>query len=158
MGWARTASKTAARYGVRYGPHVVAAWKIAGPKVEAAARSKLDEAGARRTAFDHADSVAEGSVLRVVERGHGVFVVLSSNPHVFGYLPADQLRGLAGRIDVPLSQLHAVASFYPHFQLTPPPQVDVRRIGFSATTDSIRFQLFAAQTLPAGSTATSVII
>ena len=79
MGWARTASKTAARYGVRYGPHVVAAWKIAGPKVEAAARSKLDEAGARRTAFDHADSVADGSVLRVVERGHGVFVVLSGD-------------------------------------------------------------------------------
>ncbi len=46
--------------------------------------------------------------------------------HEFGYLPADQLRRLADRIDVPLSQIHAVASFYPHFQLTPPPQVDVR--------------------------------
>ena len=46
--------------------------------------------------------------------------------HEFGYLPADELRRLAGKIDVPLSQIHAVASFYPHFQLTPPPQVDVR--------------------------------
>ena len=27
---------------------------------------------------------------------------------------------------MPLSQIHAVASFYPHFQFTPPPQVDVR--------------------------------
>jgi len=46
--------------------------------------------------------------------------------HEFGYLPADELRRLAGKINVPLSQIHAVASFYPHFQLTPPPQVDVR--------------------------------
>jgi NADH:ubiquinone oxidoreductase subunit F (NADH-binding)/NADH:ubiquinone oxidoreductase subunit E len=46
--------------------------------------------------------------------------------HEFGYLPADELRRLAGKIDVPLSQIHAVASFYPHFQLTPPPQVDIR--------------------------------
>jgi formate dehydrogenase beta subunit len=46
--------------------------------------------------------------------------------HEFGYLPTDELRRLAVKIDVPLSQIHAVASFYPHFQLTPPPQVDVR--------------------------------
>ena len=44
----------------------------------------------------------------------------------FGYLPADQLKGLAGRIKVPVSQIHAVASFYPHFHLSPPPKVDVR--------------------------------
>lgn len=44
----------------------------------------------------------------------------------FGYLPAEQLQRLAGKIDVPLSQIHAVASFYPHFQLTPPLRADVR--------------------------------
>jgi NADH:ubiquinone oxidoreductase subunit F (NADH-binding)/NADH:ubiquinone oxidoreductase subunit E len=44
----------------------------------------------------------------------------------FGYLPADQLRDLAKRIDLPLYRLHGVASFYPHFYLTPPPKVDVR--------------------------------
>ena len=44
----------------------------------------------------------------------------------FGYLPADQLKALAGRIHVPISQIHAVASFYPHFHLSPPPKVDVR--------------------------------
>jgi formate dehydrogenase beta subunit len=44
----------------------------------------------------------------------------------FGYLPGDQLKGLAGRIKVPVSQIHAVASFYPHFHLSPPPKVDVR--------------------------------
>ena len=55
-----------------------------------------------------------------------MFDELRGIQHEFGYLPADQLRRLAARIDVPLSQIHAVASFYPHFQLTPPPQVDVR--------------------------------
>ena len=55
-----------------------------------------------------------------------MFDELRGIQHEFGYLPADQLRRLAARIGVPLSQIHAVASFYPHFQLTPPPQVDVR--------------------------------
>ncbi len=55
-----------------------------------------------------------------------MFDELRGIQHEFGYLPPDQLRRLAAKIDVPLSQIHAVASFYPHFQLTPPPQVDVR--------------------------------
>ncbi|MGA9903482.1 MAG: NAD(P)H-dependent oxidoreductase subunit E [Terriglobales bacterium] len=44
----------------------------------------------------------------------------------FGYLPADRLTTLAARMKIPVSQIHAVASFYPHFHLSPPPQVDVR--------------------------------
>jgi formate dehydrogenase/NADH-quinone oxidoreductase subunit F len=44
----------------------------------------------------------------------------------FGYLPADELRQLAARINVPVSQIHTVASFYPHFHLTPPPQTEVK--------------------------------
>ena len=44
----------------------------------------------------------------------------------FGYLPADQLRQLAAKINVPVSQIHTVASFYPHFHLTPPPRTEVK--------------------------------
>jgi formate dehydrogenase beta subunit len=43
----------------------------------------------------------------------------------FGYLPAEELKDLAKKIDVPLYRLHGVASFYPHFRLTPPPKADV---------------------------------
>jgi NADH:ubiquinone oxidoreductase subunit F (NADH-binding)/NADH:ubiquinone oxidoreductase subunit E len=55
-----------------------------------------------------------------------VFEELRAIQRDFGYLPADRLKTLAETIDVPVSQIHAVASFYPHFHLSPPPQVDVR--------------------------------
>ena len=42
------------------------------------------------------------------------------------YLPADELRALADRLDVPLYYLQGVASFYPHFYLQPPARAEVR--------------------------------
>ena len=44
----------------------------------------------------------------------------------FGYLPAEQLVAVSKKIDIPITRLHQVASFYPHFRLTPPPKADVR--------------------------------
>jgi NADH:ubiquinone oxidoreductase subunit F (NADH-binding)/NADH:ubiquinone oxidoreductase subunit E len=44
----------------------------------------------------------------------------------YGYLPTDQLYKLSGKLKMPVSEIHAVASFYPHFYLKPPPKVDVR--------------------------------
>jgi NADH:ubiquinone oxidoreductase subunit F (NADH-binding)/NADH:ubiquinone oxidoreductase subunit E len=55
-----------------------------------------------------------------------IFDELREIQRQFGYLPADQLKVLATKIDVPLYRLHGVASFYPHFHLTPPPKADVR--------------------------------
>ncbi len=55
-----------------------------------------------------------------------VFEELRAIQRDFGYLPADQLKTLAATINVPVSQIHAVASFYPHFHLSPPARVDVR--------------------------------
>jgi NADH:ubiquinone oxidoreductase subunit F (NADH-binding)/NADH:ubiquinone oxidoreductase subunit E len=54
-----------------------------------------------------------------------IFDGLREIQHRFGYLPAEELRNLAAKIDVPLYRLHGVASFYPHFRLTPPPKADV---------------------------------
>ena len=36
-----------------------------------------------------------------------------------GYLPADDLRSLAARLDLPVSRLYAVATFYSSFRLAP---------------------------------------
>jgi formate dehydrogenase beta subunit len=47
----------------------------------------------------------------------------------YGYLPADQLQKLSAKLKRPVSEIHAVASFYPHFYLKPPPKVDVRVCG-----------------------------
>jgi NADH:ubiquinone oxidoreductase subunit F (NADH-binding)/NADH:ubiquinone oxidoreductase subunit E len=44
----------------------------------------------------------------------------------FGFLPADQLVSLSKKISVPITRLHQVASFFPHFRLTPPPKADLR--------------------------------
>ena len=54
--------------------------------------------------------------LRAIQRTHG-------------YLPDGELRALADRIDVPLYSLQSVASFYPHFFLTPPARAEVRVCG-----------------------------
>ncbi len=44
----------------------------------------------------------------------------------YGYISADQLYVLSKKLARPVSELHAVASFYPHFHLKPPPRADVR--------------------------------
>jgi len=54
-----------------------------------------------------------------------IFDELRGIQRQFGYIPAEQLKELAKKIDVPLYRLHGVASFYPHFRLTPPPRADV---------------------------------
>lgn len=42
-----------------------------------------------------------------------------------GYLPLEHLRCLAGRLDVPMSRIYAVATFYSSFRLAPKGQHDV---------------------------------
>lgn len=43
----------------------------------------------------------------------------------FGYLPREELKRLSQKINVPLYELHGVASFFPHFRLVRPPAVDI---------------------------------
>jgi len=44
----------------------------------------------------------------------------------YGFLPKAELEALSRRKQTPLYQLHSVASFYPHFHLSPPPKADIR--------------------------------
>jgi NADH:ubiquinone oxidoreductase subunit F (NADH-binding)/NADH:ubiquinone oxidoreductase subunit E len=43
-----------------------------------------------------------------------------------GFLPKAELEGLSQRTQMPLYQIHSVASFYPHFHLEPPPKAEIR--------------------------------
>jgi formate dehydrogenase beta subunit len=43
-----------------------------------------------------------------------------------GFLPKAELEGLSARTQMPLYQIHSVASFYPHFHLVVPPKAEVR--------------------------------
>src|SRR5579871_5257351 len=42
-----------------------------------------------------------------------------------GYLPVDELTALSKRLSMPLHRIHEVASFYPHFRLTMPADVEI---------------------------------
>jgi formate dehydrogenase beta subunit len=55
-----------------------------------------------------------------------VFDELRAIQREFGYLPVEQLHLVSQRLKIPVSQIHTVVSFYPHFRLTPPPKLDVR--------------------------------
>jgi NADH:ubiquinone oxidoreductase subunit F (NADH-binding)/NADH:ubiquinone oxidoreductase subunit E len=43
----------------------------------------------------------------------------------YGFLPKAELEALSVRSRTPLYQIHSVASFYPHFRLTPPPKAEI---------------------------------
>ena len=43
----------------------------------------------------------------------------------YGYLPKAELESLSKRSQIPLYQIHSVASFYPHFHLAPPSRAEV---------------------------------
>ena len=55
-----------------------------------------------------------------------MFDELRSIQREFGYLPAEELHRLSRKINLPVSQIHAVASFYPTFNLAAPAKLDVR--------------------------------
>jgi NADH:ubiquinone oxidoreductase subunit F (NADH-binding)/NADH:ubiquinone oxidoreductase subunit E len=42
-----------------------------------------------------------------------------------GWLPPEELRALSHRLRVPLYRLQGLASFYPHFRLSPPPRATI---------------------------------
>jgi NADH:ubiquinone oxidoreductase subunit F (NADH-binding)/NADH:ubiquinone oxidoreductase subunit E len=58
-----------------------------------------------------------------------IFDELRAIQRTHGYLPDGELRLLATRLELPLHRLQSVASFYPHFFLTPPARAEVRVCG-----------------------------
>jgi hypothetical protein len=101
MSWIGPVAKNAAKYGAKYGPHAKVAWEAGGKHLQAAARAKLDERSQRRKAFDQAEGLQDGSVLRVVVGGEPVFVVFSGDDLVASYPPVQKrLDEVVARADL----------------------------------------------------------
>ena len=56
----------------------------------------------------------------------GIFDDLRAIQREFGYLPSDKLEAIAEARGMNVREVHAIASFYPHFHLKAPARVNVR--------------------------------
>src|SRR5437773_4331136 len=59
-------------------------------------------------------------------KAHRIFEELEEVQQEFGFLPLEQLREIAERRELHLRDIHAIASYYPHFWLTKPARVRVK--------------------------------
>ena len=94
-------SKRGAKLAVKYGPHVMAAWEVGGPKIKEYSRRKLDEVTERSKAFQDAESRVDGSVLRLSRHGSPVFVVFAGDEPVAAYPETtESLTALTEKVDL----------------------------------------------------------
>lgn len=96
----RSALRNGIKYGVKYGPQAKILWDTAGKQARSAAKARLDDLNARRAAFDEAETVVQGTVLRRVWQGTPVWVVFSGDQPVRAYPPVASLDELVDKADV----------------------------------------------------------
>lgn len=65
-------------------------------------------------------------VLPVEHKTDGIFEELKDVQRKFDYLPSEELKRIAERRSLAVRDLHAIASYYPHFYLQPPAKVIVK--------------------------------
>jgi hypothetical protein len=78
-------ARTAIRYGVRYGPVAVAAIKHGREPAQQAVQSVLARRNARKIAIEHARTLREGTVLKVMHESSPVWFVFSGDEIVATY-------------------------------------------------------------------------
>ena len=81
MGWIRPVGTRL----VKYGPQAQLVWKHVAAPVTSAAQRTFATRTARRTALNHADTVVEGAVLKVMHEGDIHWVVFSGGRPVTAY-------------------------------------------------------------------------
>ncbi|HEU4947517.1 MAG TPA: hypothetical protein VFT31_10210 [Kribbella sp.] len=77
--------KTAMKYGVRYGPMAFEAVKHGREPAQQAVQAALAKRSARKKAIEHALTVLDGSLLKVIKDGQAVFFVFSGDAIVTTY-------------------------------------------------------------------------
>ena len=79
--------RTAIKYGVRYGPVAFEAIKHGREPAQQAVQSVIARRSARRTAIEHAATLREGTVLKVIHDGRPVWFVFSADEIIATYPP-----------------------------------------------------------------------
>jgi hypothetical protein len=77
--------KNAVRYGVRYGPMAFEAVKHGREPAQQALQAALAKRTARKKAIEHALTVRDGSLLKVIKDGQVIFFVFSDDAIVTTY-------------------------------------------------------------------------
>jgi hypothetical protein len=77
--------KSAVKYGVRYGPMAFEAVKHGREPAQQAVQAALAKRSARRKAIEHALTVRDGSLLKVLKDGQAIFFVFSGDAIVTTY-------------------------------------------------------------------------
>lgn len=85
MSWIGPTAKQGAKLAVKYGPQAKVAWDKGGKQATQAATRAAQRQLQRRKAFTKAGTVRAGEVLRLVENGEPLWVVLSEGAPVDSY-------------------------------------------------------------------------
>ena len=83
-------AKNLIKYGVRYGPLAVEAIRHGREPAQQAMQAALAKRSARKKALEHALTVREGSLLKVIKEGQAIFFVFSGDAIVTTYPPVPQ--------------------------------------------------------------------
>src|SRR3954465_4023073 len=83
-------AKNLVKYGVRYGPLVVEAVRHGREPAQQAVQAALAKRTARKKALEHALTVRDGSLLKVIKEGQAIFFVFSGDAIVTTYPPVPQ--------------------------------------------------------------------
>ncbi|WP_329001123.1 hypothetical protein OHA18_42675 [Kribbella sp. NBC_00709] len=78
-------AKTLIKYGVRYGPLAVEAIRHGREPAQQAMQAALAKRNARKKALEHALTVRDGSLLKVIKEGQAIFFVFSGDAIVTTY-------------------------------------------------------------------------
>ena len=83
-------AKNLVKYGVRYGPLAVEAIKHGREPAQQAVQAALARRSARKKAIEHALTVRDGSLLKVIRDGQAILFVFSGDAIVTTYPPVPQ--------------------------------------------------------------------
>lgn len=101
MSWIGPVAKRGVKYGVKYGPQAKILWDNGGKHVQAVVREKAEAASARRTAFQKAETVVNGSVLKQIDAGKPIWVVYAADEPIDAFpKPSVSLATLVDHADL----------------------------------------------------------